>query len=234
MRILVITKGEVPDTVITALLSKCEQEHHVDSITHMTEYVPCDAPEFDLIALCFEPSNMRGVSQTVRETRKKHAPIPIIVVLPERNDDMSVRLLRNGASDVFTMTLYPGLLEARFRKLLRERTITEKLSPKLSLGNLTLDVVFRRVLINKSIVDGKIVRFTKSEFEMLYIFLTRQERVVTREQFLGVFYPDNRIADLRTVDSHIKRLRRKLIKVGLKNCLIQTIYGVGYQLVVIK
>jgi len=78
-------------------------------------------------------------------------------------------------------------------------------------------------------VNGTEVALTPKEYDLLYFLASQEERVFTREQLLERVWGYDFYGDLRTVDTHIKNLREKLKKAGLKARYIVTVWGVGYK-----
>ena len=79
-------------------------------------------------------------------------------------------------------------------------------------------------------LDGKPLTLTPVEFRLLEALAGRPGRVLSREQLLGRIYDDHRVVSDRTVDSHIKNLRRKLQEAAPDEDLVRSVYGIGYRL----
>lgn len=97
----------------------------------------------------------------------------------------------------------------------------------LSYGELVLDVNQHRVTFN-----GSEVNLTASEFTILKTLMENIGDVISREQLISILWGDNKALETRTIDMHIKELRKKLN--DSKGLLIQTVYGIGYKLGIIE
>jgi len=153
----------------------------------------------------------------------------LIIMLTARVDDSDKIVgLEIGADDYITKPFNPREVVARVRALLRrsQRGGVSTTGPQtLQAGWLILDLGRRELL-----VKGKPVELTPSEFELLQLLMESPGYAFTRDELLdkALGYPYERLG--RTLDSHIKNLRRKIEPDPKKPTYIQTIYGVGYKL----
>jgi len=143
---------------------------------------------------------------------------PDLVVL-----DLIVLGLELGADDYLAKPFSVRELTARVRALLR-RAQPEEEGP-LRLGGLLIDPS-RRILE----VDTVVVELTSLEFDLLYFLASRPGRVYTREQLLEQVWGEDRIVDLRSIDSLVSRLRRKIEATPNKPKYLQTVWGAGYRM----
>jgi two-component system response regulator BaeR len=81
----------------------------------------------------------------------------------------------------------------------------------------------------KAILAGKDLGLTAVEFELLKVLAAHPGRIYTREQLMDLMYHDQRVVSDRTVDSHIKKIRRKLAAVLPDRELVHSVYGLGYK-----
>ena len=114
---------------------------------------------------------------------------------------------------------------ARVKAVLRRLPQNEIDEDKISLGNLTL-------LKEKgeALVAGHAMSLTRKEYDLLYLFLANKGRVFSREELLDRLWGYDYTGDTRTVDTHIRRLRAKLEKSGVKGLALTTVWGRGYRL----
>ena len=167
----------------------------------------------------------------VRET----SAMPVIF-LTSKDDELDEALgLAMGADDYISKPFSQRLLIARIRALLRRQELargngsqTEEAgagdAPLIERGRLVMDPARHKVLW-----DGREVTLTVTEFLILEALAQRPGVVKSRNQLLDVAYQDDVYVDDRTIDSHIKRIRRKFRTVDSEFDAIETLYGVGYR-----
>ncbi len=168
--------------------------------------------------------------ELLRRLREKSA-LPLIF-LTSKDDELDEALgLALGADDYISKPFSQRLLIARIRAILRRveiarsppNTDTPPAEPIVR-GRLEMDPSRHRVLW-----DGKNVVLTVTEFMILEALATRPDVVKSRNQLMDVAYQDDVYVDDRTIDSHIKRLRRKFRQVDPEFDAIATLYGAGYR-----
>lgn len=158
------------------------------------------------------------VCRKIRET----SSVPIIMLTARNQEFDELTGFDAGADDYVTKPCSPSVLMKRVAALLkRENAINN--SNVFTLDNLKLDASAHEVRL-----DGKPVTLTLKEYSILLKFLTAQSRVFSREQLLDDIWGYDFDGDMRTVDSHVARLRTKLGEWGSKH--IKTIYGTGYKI----
>ena len=149
--------------------------------------------------------------------------IPIIMLTAKTEEDNVIRGLESGADDYLTKPFSPRELLARIKALLR-RSSTENIQDMIQINDLTLDTSSYRVTGN-----GRTIELGPTEFKLLRFLMENPDRVFSREQVLNNVWGDNVYVEERTVDVHIRRLRKALEKSHLEN-MIQTVRGAGYRL----
>jgi two-component system, OmpR family, response regulator ChvI len=184
----------------------------------------------DLAVLDIKMPKMDGL-ELLRRLREKSA-IPVIF-LTSKDDELDEALgLAMGADDYIAKPFSQRLLIARIRAILRR---TEPVQPTvegeepepaqtLERGRLTMDPARHRVTW-----DGINVTLTVTEFLILETLAQRPGIVKTRNQLMDAAYQDDIYVDDRTIDSHIKRVRRKFRQVDPEFDAIETLYGAGYR-----
>ncbi|MGH6706206.1 MAG: response regulator transcription factor [Sphingomicrobium sp.] len=167
----------------------------------------------------------------VRET----SSMPVIF-LTSKDDELDEALgLAMGADDYISKPFSQRLLIARIRSLLRRQDLArgtgtaaaesgEVDAPLIERGRLVMDPARHKVLW-----DDKDVTLTVTEFLILEALAQRPGVVKSRNQLLDIAYQDDVYVDDRTIDSHIKRIRRKFRGVDPEFDAIETLYGVGYR-----
>ena len=148
--------------------------------------------------------------------------LPIIMVTARAEEEDRVRGLNIGADDYVTKPFSSAELVARVRALLR-RVAPDDEDEALELDGLHLDTASQRVSANNAPI-----RLGPSEFRLLRFFMHNPERVYSREQMLDRVWGRNVYVEERTVDVHIRRLRKALAPHGFDG-FIQTVRGSGYR-----
>jgi two-component system OmpR family response regulator len=160
--------------------------------------------------------------QVCRQIRAQ-SRLPIIF-LSSRDDELDrVIGLEQGADDYITKPFSPRELVARVAAVLRRALPDEGASEPRAHGKLAMDAARRRCTW-----DGKEVTLTVVEFALLHALLSAPGRVFERAQIVSQAYGHGHFITERTVDSHIRRVRKKLAELGADP--IETVYGVGYRL----
>jgi len=148
--------------------------------------------------------------------------IPIIMLTARGEEEDKIRGLEVGADDYVTKPFSPKELMARIRAVLRRVNPTASDDVVEVLG-LRLDPASHRV-----VAQGDALEMGPTEFRLLHFFMTHPERVYSREQLLDSVWGTNVYVDDRTVDVHIRRLR-KALSLHQHDTLIQTVRGAGYR-----
>ncbi|WP_295720488.1 phosphate regulon transcriptional regulator PhoB [uncultured Halovibrio sp.] len=149
------------------------------------------------------------------------AEIPIIMLTARTEEDNRVQGLEVGADDYITKPFSPREMVARLKAVLRRSTPPGMDTP-VEIGGIHLDPVGHWVTI-----DGESVNIGPTEYRLLQFFMTHPDRVYTREQLLDQVWGAGIYVEERTVDVHIRRLRKVLGEAHGK--LVQTVRGAGYR-----
>ena len=176
----------------------------------------------DLVLLDWMLPGTSGV-ELARRLKKDEATseIPIIMLTAKVEEDNKIQGLEVGADDYITKPFSPRELVARLKAVLRRTTPPGVESP-VEVDGLTLDPVGHRVTTKTGALN-----IGPTEYRLLQFFMTHQERVYTRSQLLDQVWGGNVYVEERTVDVHIRRLRKAL---GAQyDHLIQTVRGTGYR-----
>jgi two-component system phosphate regulon response regulator PhoB len=177
----------------------------------------------DLILLDWMLPGLSGVEYSRRLRREKLTrDIPIIMLTARTEEHDKVAGLDSGADDYITKPFSTRELLSRIKALLR-RTAPHAAQSQVEIGGLMLDPVTHRVNVH-----GKSLEMGPTEFRLLHFFMTHPERVHTRERLLDSVWGSNVYVEERTVDVHIRRLRKILTATG-HDRLIQTVRGAGYR-----
>jgi DNA-binding response OmpR family regulator len=156
-----------------------------------------------------------------------------VLILSSRDEEMDRVLgLEIGADDYMVKPFSARELVARVRGILRRshslhplhRITIPAAAPALRLGRVSLDAASHRVRL-----DQEDLPLTPTEFGLLRILLTAPQRVFTRDHLIAQVYDDNTFVSDRTIDSHVKGVRRKFARVDTTADPIETLFGVGYR-----
>lgn len=185
----------------------------------------------DLAVFDIKMPKMDGL-ELLRRVRE-HSPLPVIF-LTSKDDEADEEVgLELGADDYIAKPFSLRLLTARIRAILRradpdrstdqDADIEEPVNPSIDQGRLRMDPARHHVTWNE-----RAVSLTVTEFLILEALAARPGVIKSRNQLMDAAYPDDIFVDDRTVDSHIKRMRRKFRVVDAEFAAIDTLYGAGY------
>jgi len=184
----------------------------------------------DLAVFDIKMPRMDGM-ELLRRLRE-HSELPVIFLTSKDEEQDEAAGLALGADDYITKPFSQRLLLARIRAILRRAGPVTLAGgepqaggegPVVVRGRLAMDPARHRVTW-----DGKAVSLTVTEFLILEALASRPGVIKSRNQLMDAAYPDDVFVDDRTVDSHIKRLRRKFRAVDPEFGAIETLYGAGY------
>ena len=148
--------------------------------------------------------------------------IPVIMLTAKAEEDSKISGLDAGADDYIAKPFSPRELISRVKAVLR-RIGRDELKAPICVGEMVFDPVGHRVTIANDPID-----LGPTEYRLLQFFLTHQERVYSRDQILDYVWGGNVYLDERTVDVHIRRLRKAISIAGHEN-YVQTVRGAGYR-----
>jgi two-component system, OmpR family, phosphate regulon response regulator PhoB len=177
---------------------------------------------FDLAILDWMIPKISGIELCRRvRNRTETQSLPIILLTARGEETDRVRGLTTGADDYVTKPFSVQELMARIKALLR-RTAPERMSDILISGEIMMDRSAHKVTRG-----SREVRLGPTEYKMLEVFMESQRRVLSRSQLLDRVWGQSSEVDERTVDVHIGRLRKSLIR-GNDSDPIRTVRGAGY------
>ncbi|MDD2739314.1 MAG: phosphate regulon transcriptional regulator PhoB [Methylomonas lenta] len=178
----------------------------------------------DLLVLDWMLPGMSGI-ELARRLKKEssYKELPIILLTARGEEEDKIRGLEIGADDYITKPFSPKELVARIKAVMRR---SGKLSEtgQLTLGDLTLDAEQHRLAI-----AGKVIDVSPTEFRLMQFFMTNPDKVYSRTHLLDQVWGRSVYIEERTVDVHIRRLRKLLAEFDRED-LIQTVRGFGYRL----
>ena len=177
----------------------------------------------DLILLDWMLPGISGV-EWARRLKKEpiNRDIPIIVLTARGEEEDKVRGLEIGADDYMTKPFSPRELVARIRAVLR-RSGKIQGQAQITVGDLMLDTEQHRLSIG-----DKQLEVSPTEFRLMHFFMTHPDKVYSRTQLLDQVWGRSVYIEERTIDVHIRRLRKILEEYGRED-LVQTVRGFGYR-----
>lgn len=159
---------------------------------------------------------------------RQRAPQPPIIMLTARAEEIDRLLgLELGADDYICKPFSPREVIARIKAVLRRTSLPNQLAAHvtiLGVAGIQLD----RERLSVQFADQQVI-LTLVEFELLETLQSYPGRIFSRQQLMGRVYPDNRIVSDRTIDSHIKKLRKKINALNPERDFIHSVYSVGYK-----
>lgn len=225
-RILIVEDSESDAKLMTASL---EPEGYETRVEDNGNTAPDAFSEFnpDLVILDIMLQEGPDGFELCRQFRSR-GDVPIIIVSAKSEEVDAVVGLELGADDYIIKPFRPREFVARVRAMLRRAVFTERAEAQkkhLSFPGLEIDLPTRSV-----IVQGEEVHLTPKEFDLLFKLASSPRRVFTREELMEqVWGYQTPGGDLRTVDTHIKRLRKKLEEERDVAWSLSTVWGVGYR-----
>ena len=185
---------------------------------------------FDLVILDLMLPGLDGVT-VCRAIRKesRNSDVPVLMLTARREESDKVVGLDSGADDYLTKPFGVRELMARVRALLR-RGVPAAPSPAVDTGR---PIVYQHIEVDparrKILVGGRDVELTTNEFQLLYVLLTNAGIVFSREALLDKVWNNEAFVTTRSVDTLIKRLRKKIESSPAEPSVILTVWGAGYK-----
>jgi len=180
----------------------------------------------ELIVLDIMLPDMDGI-EVLREVRKEQS-VPVIFLTAKSEEIDKILGLELGADDYVTKPFSPKELIARMKAIFRRlQPETEKKQRSIHVRDLEMDSQKMEVR-----VKGKAVRISGLEFTLLFFMASHPGQVFSRNQLMDSMYPDNDVLVIdRTVDVHIKNLRKKLNDPAKQPKYIESVFGIGYRFI---
>lgn len=176
---------------------------------------------WDLVLLDIMLPRLSGL-EVLRRLRKKDEETPVILLTARDQVHDKVSGLDLGANDYVTKPFQIEELFARIRAHLRTPKNKERVTEKLQVGDLSVDLATRQV-----VRSGKEIQLTPREFDLLTYLMKNKNIVLTREQIMEHVWGYDYIGDTNVVDVYIRYVRQKIDK-GFERPYIETVRGVGY------
>jgi len=228
LNILVVEDEDAIREMLVMVLEQASLSVIAVASAEEAQHSLADNTKPDLILLDWMLPGISGVELARRLKQDDlYKELPIILLTARGEEEDKVRGLEIGADDYMTKPFSPKELVARIKAVLRRsgKSIEEEI---LKVSDISLDVNKHRITI-----DSNVVIVSPTEFKLMYFFMTHQDNVYSRTQLLDQVWGRSAYIEERTVDVHIRRLR-KILKDFNKDELIQTVRGFGYRFSVIE
>lgn len=210
MRILIADDEQQMLKILRAFLTK--EGYEVDTAENGEEaFTKFQEQAYDLIILDWMMPKLDGLS--VCKQIKAQSDVKVMMLTAKNENEDEFAALQSGADDYIKKPFHPGVLIARIQRLLPDKG-------SLAFEDIVIDEQAKRILKN-----GQDVNATKTEYELLKALATRRGQILTRQQLLDHVWGYDYDGDERTVDTHIRRLRDKILSDA-----IRTHRGIGYSL----
>lgn len=223
--LIVDDESSIRDMLRMALEASSFSVNEATNATTAQNQIDSQTP--DLILLDWMMPGTSGV-ELLRRLRKheSHCRIPIIMLTAKNDDEHSIQALDAGADDYIAKPFSPRALLARINALLRRTgtiSANDKTATKIVSGVISIDT-----MSHKASIEGQPLELSPTEFRLLHFFMSNISRVFSRNQLLDAVWGDGVYVEDRTVDVHIRRLRRILEPFNIAD-YIHTVRGVGYR-----
>ena len=193
---------------------KPHQIHHGDEVI---TWVKLHQPKAILLDIMLPGKNGIELCKEIRA----FSNVPILMLSAKVEEVDRLLGLEIGADDYICKPFSPKEVVARVKAVLRRSQGTDTLSSSLVIDEERLSVSFNALQVS----------LTSVEFQLIKPLVRKPGRIFTREQLMENMYSDQRIVNSRTIDSHIKKLRKKLTGISLGEEIIESVYGAGYRLI---
>lgn len=215
------------ETKIAQLLQAylVKEGYHCHCLHHGDEVIPwLTSNKADLVVLDLMLPGRDGLDLAPEIANLN---IPIIMATAKVNENERIEGLGIGADDYVCKPYSMREMVARVSAVLRRSQSPTRLTKQATTSQQRVQVIDKHMRI---LVDQQALDLTPVEFRLLSMMIHNQDVVYSRNELLDHIYDDYRLVTDRTIDSHIKNLRRKLHQAGLAKDTIKSIYGVGYTL----
>ena len=193
--------------------------HIIDNGIEVIDWVKLNQPDLIILDLMLPQRDGLDIYRELRTFTQ----LPVIMATARVDEIDRLLGLELGADDYICKPYSPREVVARVKNVLRRSASVN--SQALSRSPLNIDQQTMTALFHQQPLS-----LTPAEFRLLHYFNKHPKQVFSRDQLMQQIYQDNRIVSDRTIDSHIKNLRKKLQDIAPNNECIKSIYGIGYRL----
>lgn len=197
--------------------------HHIDHGDDVVPWLERQQPDRpDLVLLDLMLPGTDGLT-LCRQLRERWPTLPVIMLTARVEEVDRLLGLELGADDYICKPFSPREVVARIKAVLRRSQAAQDQTPATDAALILDDDGWR------ALADGQDLGLTAVEFQLLKVLMNAPGRIFSRDQLMDHMYRDHRIVSERTVDSHIKKLRKKIGDVWPEREIIRSVYGVGYK-----
>ena len=215
-KILIVEDEEKIARLLQDYLQQSQYDTYI--ILHGNEVMPWfskNKPDLILLDIMLPGKDGLTLFREIRQTSN----IPIIFITARVDEIDRLLGLELGADDYICKPFSPREVVARVKAVLRRLSPQSVLDTTLTLDENTYKVHYQ----------GQAIELTAVEFQLLKVMYDRPEQIFSRQKLMDSIYNDHRIVSARTIDSHIKKLRKKFNQINDKEDIIYSVYGVGYK-----
>ena len=231
IKILVIDDEEYICEILKYNLEK--EGYIVDTANSAEEALTMDLPSYSLYVVDIMMERLSGFDFAKRlRSNVSTENIPIIFCSALNDEDDTVMGLNLGADDYITKPFAVNEVLARVRAVLRRSAVSHTVGMQVARGMYEPDINFHSLRMDRNnkvcYLEGKDLKLTKTEYELLHFFLTHRNRVYSREDIIKHVWPDDVMVNERAIDTNITRLRKKIDPYG-NNIATRTGFGYGFK-----
>ena len=223
-KILVVEDDKSISDLITLHLKKNDFEYLVvhngeDALSHLDNFMP------DFIILDWMIPGLSGL-EVLRRIRNKqeYKNLPILMLTAKNSEQDKIISFESGLDDYITKPFLPSELIARVKAILKRTSQINQDQDNLIFNEIKINTVQK-----KAYRGNRRLNLGPTEFNILFFLLKNKQRVFSREQILNKIWPNQVNVELRTIDVHIRRLRKELNQNEEKD-IIRTVRSAGYSL----
>ncbi len=222
-RQILVVEDEAPIREMISFVLEQNGFNAIEACDTEQAFSKIQEPYPDLILLDWMLPGGNGITFAKKLKQNEYTRnIPVIMLTARSDEDDKVKGFEVGVDDFVTKPFSPKELIARIKAVIR-RVAPTSLEEGVEFHGLKLDPIAHRVAINDSSIE-----LGPTEFRLLHFFMTHPERVYSREQLLDNVWGTNVYVEDRTVDVHIRRLRKAISGAGHDD-FVQTVRGAGYR-----
>ena len=227
-KILIVEDNKSISDLISLHLKKNNFEYLVvhngeDVLSHLDNFMP------DFIILDWMIPGLSGL-EVLRRIRNKqeYKNLPILMLTAKNSEQDKIISFESGLDDYITKPFLPSELIARVKAILKRTSQSNQDHESLNFDEIKINTSQK-----KAFRGERRLNLGPTEFKILFFLLKNKQKVFSREQILNKIWPNQVNVEIRTVDVHIRRLRKELNKNGEKD-LIRTVRSAGYSIDSIK